>query len=258
MSETRIHFARQRVRGEADFYDAQADMRTVFPAAALMVIDDMKFLYKEDDEATKALSYLRNCVNVFRIRVGEDPTPLEELVDGFVKAIAKVPPRIFAQFVSGVFVMQSVVYGMFQRRDSQVDGPGHYQMLTTARLEDILRLIPHDLSDKIRETLRSQGAFKEAVVSVDQTSKADVIKEGETVGFYDHLKERAACFLEADGDTSWEGMAKACDEFFQSEGDKLSVPDKVAVTLAYPTYDFPVQCEMEVDDDAEGKAEPLA
>lgn len=252
---TRIHFARQRVRGEADFYDAQADMRTVFPEAALMVIDDMKYLYKEDADATKALSYLQNCVNVFRIRVGEDPTPLEELVDGFMKAVAAVPPRIFAQFASGVFVMQTVVYGMFQRRDSQVDGPGHYQMLTTARLLDLLRLIPKPLADAIHAELRANNVFKEAVVSVDQTSKADILKEGEIVGSYDHLKERASRFLEADGDTSWEGMAKACDEFFQAEGENLAVPDKVALTLAYPTYEFPIQCEMEVDDDAEGKAE---
>ena len=108
-ARTKLHIFRVRARGEADFYDPQTDIRKLLPYIGIMVIEDLKVAYKDDPRAQFDLSYLWNCLNVFRIRVSEDNTPLTEQMLRFVEAINQVTPEILHQFTTSVFVMLTVV-----------------------------------------------------------------------------------------------------------------------------------------------------
>ena len=251
---TKLHVFRVRARGEADFYDPQTDIRKLLPYIGIMTIEDLKVAYKDDPMAQFDLSYLWNCLNVFRIRVSEDPTPLVEQMDRFIQAISQVNPVILNKFAVGVLVMQFVVYAVYQRRDIQIDGPGQANMLATARLADFMQLLEPAFAEYLKTTAKGSPMFREAIVSVDPTSSAEVRKDAELVKTFHNLKERARMFLPADGDKSWEALAEACDQAFDVLGDKLTVQDKAALCLAYPDYKYPTQCEFDEDDD-KGKAQ---
>lgn len=242
---TKLHIFRVRARGEADFYDPQTDIRKLLPYIGIMVIEDLKVVYKDDARAQFDLSYLWNCLNVFRIRVSEDNTPLTEQMLRFVEAINQVNPEILHQFTTSVFVMFTVVYAVYQRRDIQIDGPGQAQMLATARLADFMELLPPEFAEKLHKYVQSNPMFKEQIKSVDPRSSAQVAKDGKVVDVFHNLKERARLFLPADGDQSWEALAEACDQCFQMLPEDAPVQTKAALCLAYPDYKYPTQCEFD-------------
>ena len=244
-ARTKLHIFRVRARGEADFYDPQTDIRKLLPYIGLMVIDDMKVAYKDDPMAQYSISYLWNCLNVFRIRISEDNTPLAEQMLRFVEAINQVPQNIFSRFTTSVFVMLTTVYALYQRRDIQIDGPGQAQMLATARLADFMSMLPQECAEKLHSCVKANPAFQEKFVSVDQTSNAEVAKDGKVVDMFTNLKERARLFLPADGDQSWEALAEACDQCFQMLPADAPVQTKAALCLAYPDYKYPTQCEFD-------------
>lgn len=246
---TKLHVFRIRARGEADFYDPQTDIRKLLPYIGLMVTDDMKVAYKDDARAQYDISYLWNCLNVFRIRISEDPTPLAEQMLKFVEAINEVRPDILHQFTTSVFVMFTVVYAVYQRRDIQIDGPGQAQMLATARLADFMQMLPKECAEKLHKCVQANPALQEKIVSVDQTSNANVAKDGKVIDTFTNLKERARMFISFDGDGSWEALAEACDQCFQALPDDAPVQTKVALCLAYPDYRFPTQCEFDETDE---------
>lgn len=255
--KTKLHIFRVRTRGEADFYDPQTDVRKLLPYISLMVVDDMKVAYKDDVLAQYDISYLWNCLNVFRIRVSEDPTPLAEQMLKFVEAINQVRPEILCRFTISVFTMFTVVYALYQRRDIQIDGPGQAQMLATARLADFMGMLPQECAEKLYGCVKANPAFKEAFVSVDPTSNAEVAKNGKVVEVFHNLKERARLYLSADGDQSWEALAEACDQCFQALPEDAPVQTKAALCLAYPDYRFPTQCEFdETDEDNASRQDP--
>ena len=258
---TKLHVFRVRARGESDFYDPQTDVRKLLPYIGLMVIEDLRKAYGENPEAQYALSYLWNCVNVFRIRVSEDPTPLNDQMLRFIEAISQVPEEILHKFTTSIFIMLTVVYAVYQRRDIMIDGPGQAQMLATARLADFMALMPSDVRALIHLHLGKDPMFKEQIVSVDPRSTAKVVKDGKEVATWTNLKERARLFIQAEGDTSWEGIAEACDQAFTALAPELTNKEKAALCLAYPDYKFTTQCEFDDDgeeDNTPGKDSPTA
>lgn len=252
---TKLHIFRVRSRGEADFFDPQTDIRKLLPYIGLMVVDDMRVAYKDDPVAQYDISYLWNCLNVFRIRISEDPTPLSEQMLKFIEAITEVHSHILHQFTTSVFVMLTVVYAVYQRRDIQIDGPGQAQMLTTARLADFMQMLPKEIAEKLHEIVKDNPMLQEKIVSVDPTSNAEVAKNGEVVGVFTNLKERARLFLPADGDQSWEALAEACDQCFNALPENAPVQTKAALCLAYPDYRFPTQCEFDETDESDTSRE---
>ena len=252
---TKLHVFRVRTRGEADFYDPQTDVRKLLPYIGLMVVEDLRKAYEGDQEAQYDLSYLWNCINVFRIRVSEDTTPLTEQMLRFVEAIRQVNPEIMAKFTTSVFIMLTVVYAVYQRRDIMIDGPGQAQMLATARLADFMSLVPSDVAAQIHLQLGKNEVFKEKIVSVDPRSTAQVSKDGKIVETWNNLKERARLFIQAEGDLSWEGIAEACDQAFLALAPKLDNQTKAALCLAYPDYKFPTQCEFDDEESAAATTE---
>ena len=252
---TKLHIFRVRSRGEADFFDPQTDIRKLLPYIGLMVVDDMKVAYKDDPMAQYEISYLWNCLNVFRIRISEDPTPLAEQMLKFVEAINQLRPEMLGEFTTGIFVMLTVVYAVYQRRDIQIDGPGQAQMLATARLADFLQMLPPEIAEKLHKSVKDNPTFQEKVVSVDSTSNAEVAKNGKVVDVFTNLKERARLFLSADGDKSWEALAEACDQCFNALPPDAPVQTKASLCLAYPDYRFPTQCEFDETDESDTKRE---
>lgn len=261
---TKLHVFRVRARGEADFYDPQTDVRKLLPYISIMVVEDLKKVYENDAQAQYDLSYLWNCINVFRIRVSEDTTPLTDQMLRFMEAIRQVNPEILHKFTTSIFVMLTVVYAVYQRRDIMVDGPGQAQMLATARLADFMSLVPSDVASSLHRTLKDNAMFKEQIVSVDPRSTAQVARNGEIVDTWNNLKERAKLFIQAEGDMSWEGIAEACDQVFVALAPKLDNQSKAALCLAYPDYKYPTQCEFDEEDgkaestDASGETAPTA
>jgi len=247
--ETKFHFIRVRANNEPSFYDQQADIRCILPVLGKLVCDDLEAVHKGDSQWHNDISYLRNCLDVFAIRIDEDNTPLVEQMQEFIQAISKVNPQVFAQFSSGVFIMMSVVYGAMQRRDVKIDGKDQRKMLSVATLLDVMRFLPKNLVGQIFDTLEETGdLLHEAVVSVTNASVVDMVRDGDVVGTFDRLKEHAAMFINAEGDTSWNGLANACEEMFNAIPPDANLHDKVALALAYPTYKLPTQCEMPADD----------
>lgn len=248
--ETKFHFVRVRANDEPSFYDQQADIRCILPVLGKLVCDDLQAVHREDTRWVADIAYLRNCLDVFAIRIDEDNTPLVEQMQEFIQAISKVDTQVFAQFASGVFITLSVVYGAMQRRDVKIDGKDQRKMLSVATLLDVVRFLPKNLVQQIFDTLAETGdLLHEAVVSVTNDSVVDMVRDDDSlVCKFNRLKEHAALFINADGDTSWNGLAKACEDMYNAMPQDASLHDKVALALAYPTYNIPVQCEIPADD----------
>ena len=250
---TIFHFTRIKTGADVEFYDIQADIRCILPAAARQVCDDLLFAHKNDPEWRYQMSFLSNCIKVFTIRVSEDRTPLVQQMDAFIEAISTLPRPVFAQFASGLFIVLMSTYAAFQRRDVKFDAKSERTALTTASFCDVIRLLPQELKNAVEKALENTEALREPCVSVSDLSIAEIVDDnGKKLGELDHLKERANMFINVEGDISWEGLAKACDRMFCSVPDDTPLQDKVSLALAYPVYTLPTECEIP-NNDAEGK-----
>ena len=125
------------------------------------------------------------------------------------------------------------LYALFTRRDAATDGKAIKSMLNTAMQATVLKKLP----EKERELVYAAFEHVDEDAVTDPNGKV-VCEEEEHV--LENIKELAALFISHSGPGDWNSLSKACDSFFKSqESNELTENQKIAVALAYPSYDLP-------------------
>lgn len=234
--KTVLHFTRVRAKGDSSFYDPQADIRAIFPTAAKMTLDLLMETTK-NEAAKKDFEYLAKCYHIYQIRLTEDPTNMVQQIIEFNNAINKVRPVIRGIWQQALLCLLNSLYALFTRRDVRTDGKAIKAMLNTAQEATILQQLPKSQQEVVYAALQEADAIPEEEPVTDPNGKI-VCEETEHV--IDNVKDLAQIFIAHQGDGSWNSLAAACDEFFNSkDAESLTDEQKIAVALAYPSYDTP-------------------
>lgn len=242
---TKLHFTRVRSKGDSTFYDPQTDIRAIYPTAAKITLDCLMEVTK-DEKLRKDYEYLAKCYAVYQIRLMEDPTNLIQQVAEFERAIRKVPPKVLVVWQEMMLCLLNSLYALFTRRDVHTDGKAVKGMLTTAVEAAMLQKLPKDQQEAIYHAFCDAGLTYEEEAVIDPNGKV-VCEETEQV--LENIKELAGIFISHSGKGDWNSLAAACDAFFGSkDADKLTNEQKIAVALAYPTYETPYLTVEQTDD----------
>ena len=243
---TKLHISRIRKRGEPDWYDPQTDIRKIVPVVMLEVLDLHLLQYPEDSQEAKDLLYIRNCVEIFRIRILEDEARVSVQVGEFFKAIGCVSTSVRESWLCGCMTVLMSVYALFCRRDSAAEHNELRTIVEYGRLCALKDLLTADTWAIVERELHDRGSL--LVQNRTDPSSAAVCHE--TGKMFEGLKELAARFINASGDQSWDAKADACDEQFLTPGVKSDTVN-LALALAYPTYSHPT-LDVELDQPDEG------
>ncbi len=239
--QTKLHFTRVRSKGDSSYFDPQTDIRRTFPTAAKLTLDLLMDTTK-DEALKKDYEYLAKCYNIFQIRLMEDPTNLALQVAEFESAIRKAQPQTRAVWRETMLSLLNCLYALFTRRDVATDGKAIKNMLNTAMQASILQKLPK----------KEQEMVYAAFEPVDEDAVTDpngkVVCE-ETEQVLENIKELAGLFISHSGAGDWDSLSQACDAFFRTpEAEKLSDDQKIAVALAYPSYELPYLTVEKTDD----------
>lgn len=239
--EDKLHFIRLREKGDDSFYDPASDFRTLLPNMVRLVTDQLAAVYEQlDDEIYNGLVYLSACCDVFRIKVSEDATPVADSVAEFVQAIQKVKPEIRFLWYRGLMTMCMATWALFTRRDTKADRVALSNLLNNATVDTFLSVLPEETVKQIRKVYEERGIL---VRMQEVISPKSIIKVAETDELItDHVKELARQIIKAGPNSNWNSLAEACDKAFNELADVSDVQadsKKIALALAYPTYDNP-------------------
>lgn len=249
---SKLHISRVRKRGEPDWFDPQTDVRKIIPTAMMETVDTLLLQCGDGSREEQDLLYLRQCIEIFRIRILEDPAHVSDQIGEFFFAIGKVCPQVRNAWFGGCMTVLMCVYALFCRRDSAVDRDELKNMLEYSRLCAMKDSLSDGTWTKVREELRNRGSLL-VQNKTDSSSCAMCVETGQ---MFEGLKEVAARFINASGSQTWTDKAAACDEMFNAPGERGDMVN-LALALAYPDYDHPtLDVEMDVADDAESDNEP--
>lgn len=244
----KLIFSRVRKRGEPDWLDPQTDIRRILPAVILNVLGGMEDKYGGRPDVLSDILYVHNCFRVFQIKIMEDPTPVDEQVDEFVKALAKVNKDVLCLIASDVVLAMLGIYSLFCRRDAVTDKESLHAMLEQARLIPYSRL----LSPETHNAVRSELAAKVPLLVQNKTNEDGIAVCMETGEVLDHLKDIACGFMAISGNQTWEELSKACDKEFGSR--PMSDQVAIALALAFPTYERPTLMVEQEKEEQNGPA----
>lgn len=234
--KTKLHFTRVRSKGDSTYFDPQTDIRVIWPTAVKMTTD-LLMQVSMDDWVKKSYSYLAKCFAIYQIRLAEDSTDMVTQVNEYEHAIAKVPAGIRARWQNVLFTMLNAVYGLFTRRDEKTDGPAIRGLINTAKQATMLAAVEPEQAKQILDGYKKQGEYWDELPSINENGVAVCEETDEVV---QNIKQMAKIFIDHSGPEDWNSLSKACDAFFMSdESDKLDDRAKMAVSLAYPSYDLP-------------------
>lgn len=248
-TKTKLHFTRIRAKGEPTFFDPQTDIRQLLPAVAKSAVLSLQDQYPDDEELQHDLNYIHNCICIFQIRLAEDTTPVDEQVSAFLAAIDKCRPAAVYTWKNRVFTMLLMLFALFVRRDAKVDKDQLSAMINMIQLVPLSKLIDPELYRKVRADLTDRMPAKLHDTCYPQGCNIVCEETGEQLK---GAKDLIRMFVSASGDTSWEGLARACDEAFSTPGIK-SDAQSIALALAYPDYEhrtLSVAVEAEGGDDS--------
>lgn len=230
--KTTLHFTRVRSKGDSTYFDPQTDIRAIFPTAAKLTLDIL-IDATSNESLKKDYEYLAKCYHIFQIRLAEDATDLALQVAEFESAISKVRTQALAVWRGSMLCLLNCLYALFTRRDVATDGKAIKGMLNTAMQATVLKKLP----EKERELVYAAFEHVEEDAVTDPNGKV-VCEEEEHV--LENIKELAALFISHSGPGDWNSLSKACDSFFNSQdANELTENQKIAVALAYPSYDLP-------------------
>ena len=248
-TKTKLHFTRIRAKGEPVFFDPQTDIRQLLPAVAKSAVLSLQDQYPDDEELQHDLYYIHNCICICQIRLAEDTTPVDEQVAAFLAAIDKCRPAAVYAWKSRVFTMMLMLFALFVRSDAKVDKDQLSTMVSMIQLVPLSKLVAPEIYKKVRDDLTERLPAKLNATCYPQGCKIVCEETGEQIR---GAKALIRLFVSASGDTSWEGLARACDEAFSTPGIK-SDAQSIALALAYPDYEhrtLSVEVEPEGGDDS--------
>ncbi len=243
--KTKLHFTRVRSKGDSTYYDPQTDIRAVLPTAVKVTLDLLMQICR-DDWVKKEFSYLARCYAVYQIRLAEDGEHLVKQQAEFQRAINKVSASTRFLWMENLFCVLNAIYGLFTRRDVKTDGAAIRGMLNTAQQSALLSLVSQEQADDIITKFQERGKLYAENPCINPNGVA-VCEETDQV--VENIKELAGVFISHEGPSDWNSLSEACDAYFMSdEGDQLDDKSKMAVALAYPSYEKPY-LDVEVDND---------
>lgn len=245
---SKLHISRVRRRGEPDWFDPQTDVRKIIPVAMMETVDTLLLQCGADSQEEKDLLYIRQCIEIFRIRILEDSAHVSDQIGEFFFAIGKVCPQVRNAWLGGCMTVLMCVYALFCRRDSAVDRNELKNIFEYGRLCALRDSLSDDTWAKVQGELRSRGSLL-VQNNYDPSSCALCIETGR---MYEGLKEVAARFINASGSQTWKDKAEACDEMFDAPGERDDMVS-MALALAYPDYDHPT---LDVEMDAPEQNDP--
>lgn len=226
----RLHFSRLRGEGALLKFDPQTDLRVLLPAVGECVFDALDDMLKgADDNVLQGVKYLHDCFRIFQIRMMEDRMPMASQVEEFFKAIVSVPPQVLYLWYGMLTRALMCICGLFMRRDAVTDSQALQAMLENTKLSLYEGLLSRETFDK----MKSELATSVSLLVQNKTHPGDVAVCRETGEVIEHVKDIASRFMGSD-DRTWDGLARLCDEQFNSGGHARN--EQIALALAYPTY----------------------
>lgn len=233
MSE--LHFVRIREKDSKDpFLDPVADIKEVMRRAFV----ELPVVMSKGTFSEGKAERLRQILKVFVTRLEEDRAPLEAQIRAFQDAISiSFTPAEQAMFWMCLAYYNLASFALHMRRDSKVDATQRYKFNQHSALLELFELmqpsgiemLKDSMKVKLEELNKEFGAISHAAVNA-----VCVEDDKDTL---ENIKDRAAALFSADVGSTWETIAKACDEFV--EADLGSDDALLAAALAYPDYNTP-------------------
>jgi len=243
-TKTKLNFMRVRAKGTTAYYDTQTDIRVLLPALVEITLDVLRET-TDDEKLKQEFVYLTKCFRIFQIKLKEDDKDIITLLNEFHEAICKVSQKALARWTNTQMILLSTVYGFFDRRDSATDGPAIRNMLNTAKLTAMTACLPKDLMEQVAAVYKYRNQVQDEQYSPQTDGTVKCVQTDEDVIL--DIKKLVGAFIDHDGSSSWEDLAKACDDAYMHTN--LTDKQKLAVALAYPTYNNPyLEAEGELDD----------
>lgn len=252
MEKTCFHFTRVRRKGDSTYYDPQSDIRLIFPNVMQTAMSYVLDKY-QGTEYEQASLHLYTCMRILQIRLEEDPLPMDAQLGEFLKAIGDVPKEVLSLWFGMVATSMTLVYALFMRRDAATDKQALASMLEYTRLSSYRDSLQPGTYEQMKKELRAASPLL-----VDNTTRDGVVVCPETGEVMERVKDIARMFICVTGDKSWNALADACDEAFNSTRPKTK-EQAVALALAYPTYAHPcLSVEDSGDDGSQNEIDQAA
>lgn len=256
--ETKLHFLRQRAKGDSLFYDPQADIRLRIPELISDLISVYHDKYAGDERRRADVEYLANCFAVFKTRVLEDRSPISGQLDEFSDAVGKIQSGIVDLFMYDLSKACIVLYALLMRRDSGADENYSKSVSRVAVLRWLSDVLSGDTLNAVRRELKERDfptyrMLRNQWLGADSFSVDAVCLEKPDFCIKD-IKEKAIHWLDCSGDSDWNSLSAACDAFFADQNPAAeSMEASVSLALAYPNYENPVFTVSVTETDADGK-----
>jgi uncharacterized protein YabE (DUF348 family) len=113
-------------------------------------------------------------------------------------------------------------------------------MLNNATVDTFLSVLPEETVKQIRKIYEERGILVRMQEVISPRSIVKVLETDELIT--EHVKELARQIIKAGPNSNWNSLAEACDKAFKELSDVDDIhadSKKIALALAYPTYDNP-------------------
>lgn len=256
--ETKLHFLRQRAKGDSLFYDPQADIRLRIPELISDLISVYHDKYAGDERRRADVEHLANCFAVFKTRVLEDRSPVSVQLDEFSDAVGSIQSDVVDLFMYDLSKACIVLYALLMRRDSGADDNYSKSVSRVAVLRWLSDILSGDTLGAVKQEIKEKDfptyrMLYNQWLGADSFSVDAVCLEKPDLCIKD-IKEKAIRWLDCTGDSDWNSLSAACDAFFadQNAAEK-PMGASVSVALAYPNYESPAFTVSVTETDADGK-----
>ena len=228
---------RHNDRKDQDFFDPGADIRRVLPTVYRAVLTTMNSVLLEEDTAD-AVALVKDIGVLARIRLIEEPIPIDRVLHLFQKELAKISPRVRDTFTQLFFMYSMAAYAVLLRREASNDRDIAKELFDTVEGMGLLYMLPDDLAAKvlraIHVTLPTLHKNLTAQETKDKVS-ASILKDQNIKVVCEDMKKLADSLLPASGPMTWDEKAKALDTIVK-ESEDMDDTTKEVLKQAYVTY----------------------
>lgn len=252
---TKLHFSRIRPMDVPRFVDPQADIIEVVGRAISAAIADIEIAAQKLGITEEDTAKLVGLLQVFSIRLRQDPASLVDQMTEFTAAFKAVPEKVTALFMQLFGYAILVQYALFMRRDAKFDNrdvlkimPSTMLLLNSFATLDTTQKV-HQFaqycSSMVRDVLDTVNAQK-SVLDQAGVSALAPLQDGTCIQL-PNIKAAAFKSVGGSASDSWQTLSQKCAVMLQA--DKGTDREQVAAALAYPSYKYPfLDAQLEVQD----------
>lgn len=241
-----LHFSRIRPLGLPQFIDPQADITTVTGRAIAAVLSDMEQAKQTICMSDQDKSKLIGLLEVFSIRLRQDPTALSQQIAEFVQAYKVIPQHVTAVFMQLFGYAVLLQYALFMRRDAKYDEKQTIKVLPSLMVL-MNAFTTLDTPDKLKSFTDGCKAVAQDVLDVVNKQKSvlnqmrvDAFAPGQD-GASDvtlqNIKATAFAAIGGSPTDSWQELSQKCAIKLETAGQAPS--QCIPLALAYPSYKYP-------------------